>query len=134
MDYTAIAQIALEQIIDKGRAITLTKLTGDPPTDGAKPWRGKGVQTATPTPVSTYAVFAVPNTSIPTESRGLGLDWIDQNLLKRARRVCIVPAQGNPDLTDYHLITDGGRDFVLIWGQCLKPGPVPIMYVFGLAE
>lgn len=133
MDYDAIAQIALDQIKDKGRAVSLYKLIGDPPADNAKPWRGKGVQTKS-APVNTFGVFAVPNTSIPTESRGLGFDWIDEDLLKRARHVCIVPASGNPDLVDYHILSDGGREFTVIWGQRLQPGPVPIMYVFGLAE
>lgn len=133
MDYDAIAQIAKDQILDKGRAISLYKLSGDPPANVLKPWRGKGVQTKG-TPVNTYGVFAVPNTSIPTESRGLGFDWVDQDLLKRARHVCIVPAVGNPDLEGFHICSDGARDFTIIWGQCLQPGTVKLIYVFGLAE
>lgn len=133
MDYVKKAITAKRLIDDKGRDIILYKLSGDPAIDPLKPWRGKGVRTKIEQ-VTTKAVFAVPNTSIPTESRGLGLDWIDQELLKRARRVCIVPASGNPALDDYHLVDDGGKEFVLIWGQCLKPGPVALIYVFGLAE
>lgn len=133
MDYLKMATMARNQIIDKGRPIVLSKLTGDPAADPAKPWRGTGAKVKV-SPVNTYGVFAVPNTSIPTESRGLGYDWIDVELLKRARKVCIVPALDNPALDDYHILTDGGKDFVLIWGQCLKPGTQPLIYVFGMAE
>lgn len=132
MDYTASAQLALDQITDKGRSITLYKLDGTV-ADNTKPWRGKAVQTKT-SPVNTVGLFVTPDTSIPTKSRGLAFDWIDQELLKRVRHVCVVPAMGNPDLEPYSLLSDGGRDFGIEWGQCFKPGDTAIFYVFGLAE
>lgn len=132
MDYTEFAQAALDAITDAGRSVTLYKLDGAV-IDNTKPWRGKQAQTKT-SAVPTFGLFVIPDTSIPTESRGLGLDWMDQELLKRARRVCLVPAMGNPDLEPYNVLSDGSRDFVLIWGQCFKPGDTPIFYVFGLAE
>lgn len=132
MDYAKFAVLADKQIRDKGRAISLFKLSGVP-ADNAKPWRGAGTQTKTGQ-IDTFGLFVIPNTSIPTESRGLGLDWIDQDLLKRTRRVCLVPALGLADLEPYSLLSDGGREYVLIWGQCFKPGDTRIFYVFGLAE
>lgn len=132
MDYAAMAATAKKLIIENGREITITKLSSEPP-NPLKPWRGPSVPVKIGH-VSTYGVFAVPNTSIPTESRGLAFDWIDDELLKRARHVVIVPALDIPILDDYNIITDAGEDFTVIWGQCLQPGSTRIFYVFGLAQ
>jgi hypothetical protein len=131
VNYDKIAQMVKRQITDKGRGIVLSKLATAP--DANKPWRGP----STPFKVeqfSTFGLFAVPNTSIPTESRGLGLDWIDQDLLSRSRRVVIVAALDAPDLEQHKVLTLGSEDLVLIWGQCFQPGSVKLFYVFGLAQ
>jgi len=130
-DYDEIAADCLELIQETGREITLHKLDGEA-SDPLKPWRGTATRTKVD-PVVTIGVFVVPNTSIPTESRGLAFDWIDQELLKRVRHVCVVPALGLPDLEEYNVITDD-REYSIIWGQCLKPGSTRLLYVFGLAQ
>lgn len=132
VNYAELAATVKRLIDGSGRDITLSKTSSAPP-DLAKPWRGPSAQVKVDQ-VSTKGVFVIPNTSIPTESRGLGYDWVDAELLKRARRVVIIAAQDMPDLESYNIITDAGEDYVLIWGQCLQPGSTKLFYVFGLAQ
>lgn len=132
IDYAELAQDCKKLIAESGREITLSKLSSAV-ADVSKPWRGAGVPTKIGS-VVTHAAFVVPNTSIPTESRGLGLDWIDQSLLKRARRVCIVAALDLPPLDDYNVVMDGTEQLGILWVQCLQPGSVRLLYVFGFAQ
>lgn len=134
MDYNKLA-LTSKRLIDKnGRNITLTKL-GAGIADPDKPWRGTQVVTETD-PVITKGVFAIGNTSIPTESRGLAFDWVDSELLKVTRHVCIVAAEGLPVLDEYKVMHEEGqtKPWNIIWGQCLQPGTKRILYVFGLKE
>lgn len=135
MDYNRAAANAQRLIRKNGRSVTLSMLSGVA-ADPAKPWRGAGVPTDTD-PITESAVFAIGNTSIPTESRGLAFDWVDSELLKTTRHVCLVPALGLPILDNYKIIIDhennNGR-WSIIWGQCLQPGGVRILYCFGLKE
>lgn len=135
MDFKKAAANAQRLIRKNGRSITLYKLSGGP-ADATKPWRGAGTPTDI-APVKEFGVFAIGNTSIPTESRGLAYDWVDSELLKTARHVCLVPALGLPIMDDYKIIIDhtnnNGR-WNIIWGQCLQPATDRIMYVFGLKE
>ena len=132
IDYVAAAIKAKAKIEQYGREITISKLDATV-ADPAKPWRGSAAPTKVDS-VVTSGLFLVPNTSIPTESRGLAFDWVDQELLKRSRHVCLVPAYGLPDLESYNLIVDDSKEFLLIWGQCFQPGPVRLFYVFGMAQ
>jgi hypothetical protein len=119
-------------IEEYGRPIVIQQLSTDD-ADPEKPWRGPGTSTVIAS-LSTTGTFIIPNTSIPTESRGLALDWIDEEQLRRVREVCIVPAAGMPDLIDYSLIVDDTTVYRIVWGQAFRPGPTRIFYVFGLAE
>jgi hypothetical protein len=135
MDYNRAAANAQRLIRKNGRLLTLTKLSGGP-TDPLKPWRGAGVATDIE-PVQEYGAFVIGNTSIPTESRGLAFDWVDSELLKTARHVFIMPALGLPIMDNYKTVIDhvnGDGRWNIIWGQCLQPGGVRIMYCFGLKE
>lgn len=129
-DYSEGAALALELCTEFGRDLKFYKLSNTP-ADPLKPGRGPGAPVRT-NEVSSVGAFVIPNTSIPTESRGLAFDWIDQDLLRRVREVCLVPASGLPDLDDYKLILDGGEYWKIIWGQCFKPGPTRLFYVFGV--
>lgn len=133
MNYAKLALTAKRLIDASGRDIKLFKLDATA-ANALKPWRGPGVQTPTDE-VDTRAVFAIGNTSIPTKSRGLAFDWVDQDLLKVTRHVCIVAAEGLPDLTDYKIIQDGSlKNWNILWGQCLQPGVERLLYVFGIKE
>jgi hypothetical protein len=132
IDYVALARMCKASVEEAGREITLHKLSASV-ANPLKPWRGAGTPTKVAS-VATVGAFVVPNTSIPTESRGLGLDWVDQDLLKRARRVCIVAAYELPNLDDYNIVTDGSDDLAILWVQCLQPGPIRLLYVFGFGQ
>lgn len=135
MDYAKIQKNVSVKIQKYGRKLQLYKLS-DAVSDPLKPWRGTGAPTDT-SRVDTYGAFVIGNTSIPTESRGLAFDWVDEELLKISRHVCLVPAYQLPILDDYKTIVDpvneNGR-WNIIWGQCLQPGPLRLMYCFGLKQ
>lgn len=132
MDYNKLAATTKRLIDAKGRTVQFYKLDSTP-VDPLRPWVGAGTHTPTDV-VITKAVFAIGNTSIPTESRGLAFDWVDKDLLRVTRHVVLVPALGLPSLQDYKLVTDLGKNWGIIWGQLLQPGDVPLMYCFGLKE
>lgn len=135
MDYEKAASNAQRLIRKNGRLLTLSKLEKTLANVG-KPWRGFA-EPADIEFIKEYGAFVIGNTSIPTESRGLAYDWVDSELLKTARHVCLVPALGLPILDNYKTIIDhtnnNGR-WNIIWGQCLQPGNVRILYCFGLQE
>ena len=135
MDLNRAAANAQRLIRKNGRPLQFYKLSGTI-ADPLKPWRGAGVATDTDL-VEEYGTFVIGNTSIPTESRGLAFDWVDNELLKIARHVCLVPALGLPPMEDYKTIIDpanGGGRWNIIWGQCLQPNAIRVMYCFGLKE
>ena len=105
MNYEKIALTAKRLINKNGRSIQLYKLDGSS-ADQTKPWRGAAGAPKKIAPVSVKAVFAIGNTSIPTESRGLAFDWVDHELLKVSRHVCLVAAEGVPILDDYNLMIE----------------------------
>lgn len=132
MNFDHIAAVATRLINKNGRDLIFNKLSATT-ADVLKPWRGAATPTLTET-VKTKGTFVIGNTSIPTESRGLAFDWIDQDLLKIARHVVITPAAGLPRMEDHKVMTDDGKQWSIIWGQCLQPGSVRLLYVFGLKE
>lgn len=135
MDYLNAAKNAQRLIRQNGRQLKLYKLDGAA-ADPAKPWRGAGTPTDT-SEVIEFGVFAIGNTSIPTESRGLAFDWVDNELLKVTRHVCLLPALDLPILDDYKTILDvdnANARWNIIWGQCLQPGSERILYCFGLKQ
>lgn len=135
MDFLRAAKNAQRLIRKNGRRVTLYKFDGGP-ADPGKPWRGAGVPTDIE-PVTDSAVFAIGNTAIPTESRGLAFDWVDNELLKTTRHVFLFPALDLPPLEEYKTMIDidnGNTRWNIIWGQCLQPADQRIMYVFGLQQ
>jgi len=134
MDYAKLAKTSKRLIDKNGRAVFMYKLSGTV-ADATKPWRGAGQPTLI-AEVSTMAVFAIGNTAIPTESRGMAFDWVDQDLLRVTRHVVMTSAIGLPVLEDYKMLREAGttKNWNIIWGQCLQPGTERLLYVFGLKE
>lgn len=133
MDYVKTAKGVKAKIDKYGREITMYKIDSTP-ADNTKPWKGAGSPDLIE-PFVTKGVFAVPATSIPTESRGLAFDWVSKELLSQARHVILVAAYGAPMLRDYKIYRDdSGKEQAIIWGQLLQPGPVGLLYVFGTRE
>lgn len=133
MDFVKAALNTKRLIAKNGRDITLYKLDRTV-ADVTKPWKGSAAPTLG-SPYVTKGVFAVPATSIPTESRGLAYDWVSKDLLTQARHVILVAAYDAPDLREYNAFSDtNGLTQAIIWGQLLQPGPVGLLYVFGTRE
>lgn len=135
MDFHKAALNAQRLIRLNGRQLKFYKL-GSTVADPAMPWRGAG-QPIDTEEVLEYGSFVIGNTAIPTESRGLAFDWVDEELLRTTRHVCIVPALDMPPMEDYKTIIDIYNDnsrWNIIWGQCLQPAEEKIMYVFGLKQ
>lgn len=138
-DYARLAETTKRLIEKNGREVTIYKQANAvsvPNTD--KPWKGSGTlgqQTPLIEPFTCKAVFAVPATSIPTESRGLAFDWVAKDLLIQARHVLLVAAKGAPFLKEHTVYIDNdGTQNAIIWGQLLKPGDIGLLYVFGTRE
>ena len=133
MDYEKMAATTKRLIDKNGRLVTMFKLSAAI-ANPTKPWRGAAEQILT-NEIATMAVFAIGNTAIPTESRGLAFDWVDKDLLRMTRHVCMTSAIGLPPLEDYKIMRDGAaKNWNIIWGQCLQPGSTRMLYVFGLKE
>jgi hypothetical protein len=135
MDFNRAAQNAQRLIRKNGRPLILYKLGGGP-ADPLKPWRGAATQLDIE-PVNEYGSFVIGNTAIPTESRGLAYDWVDDELLRTTRHVFLLPALGLPPMDDYKTVIDVQNDntrWNIIWGQCLQPAEQRIMYCFGLKQ
>ena len=131
VDYVKLAKTCQRLINKNGREIRLQKLAVAE--NVAEPWKSVITQD-TLAEVICKGVFVVPQTSIPTESRGLAFDWVDQDLLKSTRHVVMVAALGLPDLDAYQFVTDSGKDWKITWGQCLQPSGERLLYVFGLKQ
>lgn len=135
MDFVKSAQNAQRLIRKNGRPLQFYKI-GDSIADPTKPWRGAGAPIDTGL-VEEFGVFAIGNTSIPTESRGLAFDWVDSELLKTTRHVVLVPAFSLPVMEEYKTIIDvsqGNSRWNIIWGQCLQPAEQRLIYCFGLKQ
>ena len=131
VDYVKLAKTCQRLINKNGREIRLQKLAVTE--NVTEPWKS-AIATDPLAEVVCKGVFVVPQTSIPTESRGLAFDWVDQDLLKSTRHVVMVAALGLPDLDAYQFVTDSGKDWKITWGQCLQPSGERLLYVFGLKQ
>lgn len=132
VDYVKLASTAKRLIEKNGRMVRFSRLTDQ--SEPGKEWSASGPQIIET--VNAKGVFIVANTSIPTVSRGLGLDWISEDLLKQARSVVMTFATGLPDLSNFHIVRelDSDRQNEIIWGQALQPADVKLMYILGLRE
>lgn len=135
MNYDKIQTLVDRLVAANGRELKFYKLSRTS-ADVDKPWKGPTGGAQETDEVTTFGCFVIGNTSIPTESRGLAFDWVDQDLLRVTRHVCIVPAKDNPILDDYKVMldVDDNSRWNILWGQCLKPGSTRLLYVFGLKE
>lgn len=131
VDYVKLAKTCQRLINKNGREIRLQKLAVT--ANVTEPWKS-AIAMDPLAEVICKGVFVVPQTSIPTESRGLAFDWVDQDLLKSTRHVVMVAALGLPDLDAYQFVTDSGKDWKITWGQCLQPSGERLLYVFGLKQ
>ena len=122
-DYTEFALLAQTLIAENGRAVKIQKL------DSAaaypdKPWKGAGVPTVT-TERELPAVF------VPASGSGLGRDIVNEELLSRVEQVALI-APTDINLSGFTVILDDGVRWSIDWVQELRPGPLTVLYVFGV--
>lgn len=131
VDYVKISATCKRLIDKNGRDASFKKFVQG--ANPAQPWKAT-VALDIVSQVDCKGVFVIPQTSIPTESRGLAFDWVDHDLLKTTRHVVMIAAEGLPEMEDYHVVEDSGRTWKIVWGQCLQPADRRMLYVFGLQE
>lgn len=122
-DYTEFVELAQELIAENGRQIKIQKLDATA-ADTSKPWKGPGTPTVD-TEKSLPAVF------VPASGSSLGRDIVKEELLDRVEQVALV-APTDVSLEDFHVILDDGVRWNIDWAQALKPGPMVVLYVFGV--
>lgn len=123
IDYTELAALAQELILESGRTVKVQKLSSAA-ADATKPWLGAGAQTVT-TERSLPAVF------VPASGGGLGRELVDEELLKRVQQVALI-APTDIDLESFNCIEDNGSKWRVEFVQVLRPANVTLLYVFGV--
>lgn len=119
MDYVALAA-KVKYLTDKyGREITLS--VPGAPDSPSTPWRNTDAYT---TLATVRGVF------VPPQGLGFGSEAINDDMLQRVSEVCLV-GYGGTDLSIAKVLTDG-IDFRVEWCYPLKPGPIPLLYAFGI--
>lgn len=127
-DYTDDMAFGLEMVTEYGRLVTIQKLAES--TSPTNPWEGPGGGSQ---PIA--ASHDLPMVFVPPSSASqLGLRTIDEALLKRTQQIIIV-APGPNFLTflgDYNQVEDDGVLWNILWSETLRPGPVNVLYYFGV--
>lgn len=122
-DYNEFVQLAQELIAENGRQVTLQKLDATA-ADTSKPWKG-------PSAPAVALAKVLPAVFVPASGSGLGRDIVKEELLDRVEQVALV-APTDVSLEGFHAILDGGVRWNIDWAQTLKPGPLVVLYVFGV--
>ncbi len=127
-DYTEIAVLAQGLIDENGRLVTFNRRKQEA-ADPAKPWRGPGDPSAVPDATNEVrAVFVGVNRSTPA----LGLEFVSEELLKRAEECCLVGPTASFDLATADELVDGTTHWKIEFVQVLKPGDTVLLYAVGL--
>lgn len=122
-DYTEFVELAQELISENGRQIRIQKLDATA-ADTSKPWKGAGTPKVG-TERTLSAVF------VPASGSSLGRGIVKEELLDRVEQVALV-APTDVSLEGFHIILDDGVRWNIDWAQALKPGPMVVLYVFGV--
>lgn len=122
-DYNEFVRLAQELIAENGRQVTLQKLDATA-ADISKPWKGPGAP-------AVALAKVLPAVFVPASGSGLGRDIVKEELLDRVEQVALV-APTDVSLEGFHAILDGGVRWNIDWAQALKPGPLVVLYVFGV--
>lgn len=111
--YTRLAAVALAQIQDKGRTVTLST----PGTDVYSPSAGTFTP-GTPTTQTPKALFT-----------NFTLHEIDGDLIRSDDKKCLIAATSlTAAPTDKDTITDGGLEYSVLPIEEIKPGDTAILY------
>ena len=128
MNYDAIAQLATRLIDANGRAITVIRFD-QTAGDEDKPWKGPTDPREEPDAESeVYGVFVPPG-----GVSDLGLETVDQDLLKRTYEIAIV-RPGTFDFSTANEILDNGVYKKVSFVKELRPGTVSLLYCIGISQ
>lgn len=122
-DYSGFVALAQRLIENNGRSVTMQRHSAGV-ADPSKPWKGPGVPTIDLTK-NVQAVF------LPAGGNSFGKNFISSELLERCEQVCMV-APTDISLEGFTAILDNGSRWQIEWGQVLRPGPVIVLYAFGV--
>lgn len=122
-DYTEFVTLAQTLIAENGRLVKIQQLSSTA-LDPSKPWKGPGSPTVT-TERELMAVF------VPASGSGLGKDIVKEELLNRVEQVALI-APTDIGLANFNMILDAGSRWNIDWAQELRPGPLTVLYVFGV--
>lgn len=125
MDYAAFVTLAQELIADAGRLVTVQKFLAAPK-NTAKPW--EGTSTDGPLVESEFDVFGA---FVPASGTDLGQIVTDKELLKTVEQVVLVPGD-EEHLETFTAMVDGEVRWKIEWAQVLRPGPLTVLYAFGV--
>lgn len=129
-DYTDDQAFGLEMITEYGRLVKIQKFTKSA-ANPTKPWEGRPPAGLVEDEHDVMMAF-VP----PSSATALGLRGVDEGLLKQFEQIVICPhAPDFPaDLREYDMILDLGTKWRILWSETLRPGPVNVLYFFGVAR
>ena len=127
MNFVKVAANVVVLIDKYGRECILQRLSAVA-TDVNKPWKGVGTPTVAEQ-LSVKAVFVSASDS--AGNTGLGLEFIDKELLKRADEVILV-APNAIDLQSFNIVLDTGVRWRIEWMKVLKPADQVLLNVFGV--
>lgn len=122
-DYTEFVSLAQELIEENGRSCALLQLSGAA-ADPSKPWNGPG------TPTIAQRIDDVFMCFVPASGADLGKSIATPELLARCDQVALCAA--STSYAGFHAVEDGGERWKIEWCQVLKPGPVEVLYAFGV--
>jgi hypothetical protein len=127
-DYAAVLAEARALIEEFGRPATFEKYS-ETPVVSDKPWRGSGVNT----PTVQFTAADVPSVFVPPSGTGFGRDVVTETMLASVQQVALVtPVDGTFDLETANSVLDGAMRWAVEWVYTLKPGPLVVLYAFGL--
>lgn len=124
-DYDEMLNDVVELILDTGRKVQLLNYTSG--ADPVRPWKGDA---AGPVVKET---FDTTGTFVPAWGNEFGGSWVSEDLLAQVSDCCLIA--GTPDgrdLREFTHINDNGQVLKVEWGQVLHPGPLTLLYIFGL--
>lgn len=128
-DFAELAAVAKRLIDENGRTVSIIKLDKTA-ADPNKPWRGPVDPRATPIfTVTGKAVF------VPLGGSDLGIEWPQDNNLKRGDQVCLFAADNDTgqELEKADEIEDGAGRWAIINTQLLQPADQRLLYFFEVA-
>lgn len=127
VDYTRLLATAQRLITANGRSVTLVQFDTTL-SDSDRPWLGPA--DARSAPEATLAVDAV--FVDPGSAAKLGLDFVVDDLLKRAEQVMILSAGADEDLSPYQEVIDGSTRWKITQTQVLRPADTTVLAFIGV--